>query len=71
MSTNQLVIERVRQCTATELQRLAEASGVPLPTLTKIKYGQTPDPRGSTLDAIAPHLPAPQAQPCAAPAQAA
>jgi len=42
----------------TELDRLAGLSGVPLSTLTKIRYGQTVNPGIETVRLFMPHLPA-------------
>jgi len=39
-----------------QLGRLAELSGVPLPTLTKIRYGQTVNPGIETVRLFMPHL---------------
>jgi predicted transcriptional regulator len=39
-----------------ELEVLAAKCGVPLPTLVKIKYGQTENPRLDTVRAIWPEL---------------
>lgn len=41
-----------------ELDRIADLSGVPLPTLTKIRYGQTANPGIETVRLFIPHLPA-------------
>ena len=40
----------------TQLQRLAELSGVPFGTLWKIRSGDTKDPRIETVRQIAPHV---------------
>ena len=40
----------------TELDRLAGLSGVPLSTLTKIRYGQTANPGIETVRLFMPHL---------------
>lgn len=39
-----------------QLLRVAQRSRVPLPTLVKIRCGQTTDPRIDTVHAIWPHL---------------
>ncbi len=50
MNTSNEVIAAVRQMTEAKLREVHEATGVPMPTLAKIRYGVTADPRGSTLD---------------------
>ncbi|HPC11854.1 MAG TPA: helix-turn-helix transcriptional regulator [candidate division Zixibacteria bacterium] len=42
--------------TEAKLREVHEATGVPMPTLAKIRYGVTADPRGSTLDKIRAYL---------------
>lgn len=42
--------------TLRQIDRLAELSGVPRPTLHKIRYGQTPNPGIETVRKFAPHL---------------
>jgi hypothetical protein len=39
-----------------QLDRLAELSGVPLPTLSKIRYGQTLNPGIETVRRFVPHI---------------
>jgi hypothetical protein len=39
-----------------QLVRLGELSGVPLPTLSKIRYGQTLNPGIETVRRFAPHI---------------
>ena len=39
-----------------QLSKLAGLSGVPLPTLTKIRYGQTLNPGVETVRSFMPHL---------------
>ncbi len=56
MNTSDEVIAAVRQMTEAKLREVHEATGVPLPTLAKIRYGVTADPRGSTLDKIREYL---------------
>jgi hypothetical protein len=51
MNTTQIVAA-VRACNETQLKVISAAVGVPLPTLAKIRYGETSDPRGSTLDKL-------------------
>jgi len=52
MDMLQQVIERLRAARDVVLDGIAEASGVPRPTVAKIKYGQTRDPRASTLQRL-------------------
>lgn len=56
MNTSDEVIAAVRQMTEAKLREVHEATGVPMPTLAKIRYGVTADPRGSTLDKIRAYL---------------
>lgn len=56
MNTSDEVIAAVRQMTEANLREVHEATGVPMPTLAKIRYGVTADPRGSTLDKIREYL---------------
>ena len=51
MNTSE-VIAAVRACTESQLREITAATGVPMPTLAKIKYGVTGDPRGSTVDKL-------------------
>ena len=46
------VIAAVKACTESQLREVAEATGVPAPTLAKIRYGVTDDPRSSTVDKL-------------------
>jgi len=51
MDTKQ-VVSAIRACTEAQLRDIERATGIPLPTLAKIRYGQTDDPRGSTVDKL-------------------
>jgi transcriptional regulator with XRE-family HTH domain len=42
--------------TPTQVEALAERTGVPLPTLIKIRHGQTENPRIETVRALWPEL---------------
>jgi hypothetical protein len=59
MNTSE-VIAAVRACTESQLREITAATGVPMPTLAKIKYGVTGDPRGSTVDKLRAHFEAPR-----------
>lgn len=50
------VIERLRRMTEAQVAQLSAATGVPAPTIAKIKYGQTPNPRVLTVQALYQHL---------------
>ena len=50
------VIAAVRACSESQLREITESTGVPLPTLAKIRYGTTDDPRGSTVDKLREHF---------------
>lgn len=54
-----------------QLRALHEATGVPVPTLAKIRYGVTADPRGSTLDKLREYLTKDRVSPPGAPEVAA
>lgn len=47
---------RVRILTQTELRAVAEATGIPKSTLSKIRYGETSDPRLSTVRKLIEHF---------------
>lgn len=51
MDTPQVVM-RVRRCTDPELHEISRRTGIPHPTLAKIRYGVTTNPRGMTVDAL-------------------
>lgn len=38
------------------MRKLSELSGVPISTVRKIKFGQTPDPGISKVHAMMPHV---------------
>lgn len=46
-------LDRLRNCSHSEVKGIAAAIGVPFPTLRAIRYGATNDPRLSTLEALA------------------
>ncbi len=50
--TTEQTIERVRALNEPRLRQLSEAVGIPVPTLEKIRYGVTLNPRGKTLDKL-------------------
>ena len=50
------VITIVRACTEQQLRAISEATGLPVSTLSKIRYGVTTDPRASTIDALRTHF---------------
>lgn len=56
MDTSIDIINRVKAMNEAQLRELHAATGVPEPTLAKIKYGVTKDPRGSTIDALRAHF---------------
>lgn len=55
MNTAEVIIA-VRSCSEAQLRAIEAATGVPLPTLAKIRYGETKDPRGSTVDKLREHF---------------
>lgn len=52
MITSADIIQRIRAMSEAERRVVHLATGVPEPTLAKIKYGVTNDPRSSTMDAL-------------------
>ncbi len=50
------VLERLKSATEADMREIAEATGVPAPTIAKLKYGQTDDPRISTVQKLYAHL---------------
>lgn len=50
------VIERLRAVRDRDLDDIAARSGVPRPTVAKIKYRQVDDPRVSTIQKLYTHL---------------
>lgn len=48
--------EALRPFTLKRLHRLAEVSGVPMPTIYKIKRGETPNPGIETVRLFLPHI---------------
>lgn len=46
------VIAAIRGCSEAQLREIEQATGVPVATLAKIRYGVTTDPRGSTVDKL-------------------
>lgn len=52
MITSADIINRIRGMNEAERRVVHLATGVPEPTLTKIRYGVTNDPRTSTMDAL-------------------
>lgn len=51
-----LVRAALRGITYSELHEIAERTGVPHGTLVRLKYGQTKDPRHSTIARLLDHL---------------
>lgn len=51
--------------TLKRLHRLAELSGVPMPTIYKIKRGETPNPGIETVRLFMPHIQAALSEPTA------
>jgi hypothetical protein len=52
MSTSVEIIKRVRGMSADQLRHASAATGIPLPTISKVRYGVTTDPRASLIDAL-------------------
>lgn len=50
------VRDHLKALPESQVEALAQATGVPLPTLLKIKYGQTENPRVATVQAVYTHL---------------
>lgn len=52
MNVVETLSARLKAMTTAERQRVAEASGVPFPTVQKIAIGQTRNPRFNTVNAL-------------------
>lgn len=52
MMTTEAVKTALKPLSGKQIERLAALSDVPAPTIYKIRSGETPDPRGSTLEAL-------------------
>lgn len=52
MMTTEAVKSALKPLSGKQIERLAVVSGVPAPTIYKIRSGETPDPRGSTLKSL-------------------
>ena len=46
------ILKRIRAMSEAERREVHLATGIPEPTLAKIRYGVTNDPRSSTMDAL-------------------
>ena len=49
--------KQLNELNAAQIRALADASGVPEPTIIKIKYNQTLDPRCSTVEKLSRWIP--------------
>lgn len=56
MMTFAEILKTLQSAKESEVSRIATGSGVPLPTLLKIKYGQTANPRIETVERVAAFL---------------
>lgn len=52
MMTKSAVKTALQPLSGKEIDRLSTLACVPVPTIYKIKSGETPDPRGSTLESL-------------------
>jgi len=52
MSTSAEIIERLRSLSEADLRRIEKEKEIPFPTLAKVKYGVTKDPRASLIDKV-------------------
>jgi len=50
------VLDKLRASSEADVRLLADATGVPKPTIDKIKYGQTPNPRVQTIQRLYAHF---------------
>ena len=50
------VMEKLKTSTEADVRAIADESGIPAPTILKIKYGQTPNPRVLTVQRLYAHL---------------
>lgn len=60
------VAARLRTLRAAQMRRLEALSGVPMPTLVKIRYRQTLSPELDTVRRFWPHIDAAAAEPAGA-----
>ena len=51
------VMALLRAMSLKQMQELADVSGVPMPTLSKIRYGQTENPGIDTVRKFLGHIP--------------
>lgn len=52
MSTSQDIMKAVRAMNMAQQKSLCDATGLPAPTVAKLKYSQVADPRTSTMDKL-------------------
>jgi hypothetical protein len=50
------VMEKLRQSTEADVRAIADATEIPAPTILKLKYGQTDNPRVRTVQRLYAHL---------------
>lgn len=50
------LMQRLRQSTEADVRAIAEATEIPAPTILKLKYGQTDNPRIKTVQKLYSHL---------------
>ena len=52
MSTSSEIIQRLRSLSEAQLREIERATEIPFPTLAKVRYGVTKDPRASLIDKV-------------------
>ena len=52
MDILKFVKEKVTECNLAELEKVSSDTGIPYPTLMKIKYGETINPRIKTIQPL-------------------
>ncbi len=65
------ILAAMRQQNESGLREIAKATGLPVATLAKLRYGVTTDPRCSTVDKLRAHFEAPRLSKRAKPVPAA
>lgn len=50
MSTSAEIIQRLRSMNEAQLREVASATNIPFPSLAKVRYGATKEPRAGRVD---------------------
>lgn len=63
MSTSAEIIKRLRSMNEAQLREVASATNIPFPTLAKVRYGATKEPRAGRIDTLRQYFDQLDAQP--------